>query len=497
MFDQTMEARVEVGERLRQAREARGLTLQEAAGEVRVVVPYLEALESGDEARLPSAVQARGFLRLYADFLGLSTEEMVADWEGRPLESAPASAEDEGTASIAGDAPGGATAELVEAENEEAISAFPLGEVTGEGSAGQAEDQAPEAATGPQGEVEAPAADEGFPAGSGGAAVPQRYGQMLREIGQRLRAAREGLGLRLEDAEVGVGTRKVFLEALETGDTAVFPSPIQARGVLEDYAAWLNLDVDSILDRFAEALEVRRQELNQRQNAARGVLTAPEEEGSHRFRGLFPANVVFGVVFFLGVAALLVWGFTHFTGASAGGTDQVSSISESLLRTATPEVTGSVSPSLQAPLGAGDLGVHATSLPGQVSSGNNSAPATVPTASVVVTAANNAPLQVVVSASQRVWMKVVADGQQRFAGRVAPGGVYTYSGYRQIELSTGSAAGLQVTFNGQDLGTLGQEGQVVTLLFSPQGMVTATPLPTATPVPTAKVSPTPNATAGH
>ncbi|NTW09337.1 MAG: helix-turn-helix domain-containing protein, partial [Anaerolineaceae bacterium] len=58
-----------IGDRLRTAREARGLTLQDVEKAIHIRVHYLQALEDDDFSRLPSKTQARGFLRLYADFL--------------------------------------------------------------------------------------------------------------------------------------------------------------------------------------------------------------------------------------------------------------------------------------------------------------------------------------------------------------------------------------------------------------------------------------------
>ncbi len=68
----------EIGDLLREAREARGHSLEDVEKATRIRVRYLEALESGDFGVLPSATQARGFLRNYALFLGLDAEAVVA-----------------------------------------------------------------------------------------------------------------------------------------------------------------------------------------------------------------------------------------------------------------------------------------------------------------------------------------------------------------------------------------------------------------------------------
>lgn len=65
-----------IGEILRKAREQLGLTLEEVERSTRIRRIRLEALERGEFDSLPSRVQALGFLRNYADFLGLDPEEL-------------------------------------------------------------------------------------------------------------------------------------------------------------------------------------------------------------------------------------------------------------------------------------------------------------------------------------------------------------------------------------------------------------------------------------
>jgi cytoskeleton protein RodZ len=66
-----------LGETLRQARLDKGVSLADAARETRIRRSYLEALEAEDVAALPPLVYTRGFLKTYAEYLGLSPEAMV------------------------------------------------------------------------------------------------------------------------------------------------------------------------------------------------------------------------------------------------------------------------------------------------------------------------------------------------------------------------------------------------------------------------------------
>src|ERR1051326_195841 len=66
-----------LGETLRQARLDKGVSLADAARETRIRRSYLEALEAEDLQALPPVVYTRGFLKTYAEYLGLSGEAMV------------------------------------------------------------------------------------------------------------------------------------------------------------------------------------------------------------------------------------------------------------------------------------------------------------------------------------------------------------------------------------------------------------------------------------
>lgn len=66
-----------VGERLREAREARGLTLEEVAAQTRIPVRHLTSLETGDWARLPAPTYSIGFAKNYAGAVGLDKPEIV------------------------------------------------------------------------------------------------------------------------------------------------------------------------------------------------------------------------------------------------------------------------------------------------------------------------------------------------------------------------------------------------------------------------------------
>ncbi|WP_322797027.1 helix-turn-helix domain-containing protein [Tepidiforma sp.] len=68
----------ELGSLLTRAREARGLTLEDAERDTRISRRYLQALESEQFEVIPAPVYARGFLRSYSQYLGLDPQEVLA-----------------------------------------------------------------------------------------------------------------------------------------------------------------------------------------------------------------------------------------------------------------------------------------------------------------------------------------------------------------------------------------------------------------------------------
>ncbi len=64
------------GEKLREAREAKGLTCSQVAEKTRILVQIVEDLEKEDFHRIAAPIYGRGFVRLYAEYVGLDPVEL-------------------------------------------------------------------------------------------------------------------------------------------------------------------------------------------------------------------------------------------------------------------------------------------------------------------------------------------------------------------------------------------------------------------------------------
>ncbi len=70
-----------LAQRMRDARETRGAALADVEKDTRIRRRYLEAIETGDWAQLPDGPPSRGFVRIYARYLGMDADQCVMDFE--------------------------------------------------------------------------------------------------------------------------------------------------------------------------------------------------------------------------------------------------------------------------------------------------------------------------------------------------------------------------------------------------------------------------------
>ena len=71
-----------LGEKLKSAREQRGATPSQAAAATRIKMQHIEAMEADQFQRISAPTYAKGFLRMYAEYLGLDPAPLVREFVG-------------------------------------------------------------------------------------------------------------------------------------------------------------------------------------------------------------------------------------------------------------------------------------------------------------------------------------------------------------------------------------------------------------------------------
>lgn len=83
-----------LGEKLRQARDERGISIAEVAEQTRISPHYLELIEQDDYRTLPGGIFNKGFVKSYAKYVGVDEAEALQDY-ARLISSQTNESEDE------------------------------------------------------------------------------------------------------------------------------------------------------------------------------------------------------------------------------------------------------------------------------------------------------------------------------------------------------------------------------------------------------------------
>ena len=472
-----------VGERLRAAREARNLSLVEAAAATSIRFNHLQELEDDHPEVFSSGVQARGFLRLYASFLNLDANELIALWNppaaaASPQESVTQNGEE--AASLPKDfehlekpyiedaiSSGASTEPDLEAQQKPEKEPKPgillplIQKIKAFFQRIPVPDKVREIAS----KVKLPALLP-KPKKAEIAETRETSQEIFKEIGTALREHRQIMDLSLADIEHFTNLKRMVLVAIEDGRFNDLPSTVQGRGMLNNYAKFLAMDDTAIMDRYARALLLQREERMPARKPPEPAVSVKVNLPEGLRRVLNP-DLVIGGALIVALFGFILWGASQMLADNAEEPTDAPSISQML------QVTPSVSPlpNLTETADAALTPAETTAIPGVIIAQSTPTP---------VATANAAPLQLYIIAHDRAFMRVAVDGVSAFDGRVIPNNVYTYSGNDLITLLTGNGAALEIYFNQDYLGKLGSVGEVVDLRFSLQGMQTPTPAPQLT-----------------
>ena len=74
----------------------------------------------------------------------------------------------------------------------------------------------------------------------------------MKEIGEKLKTAREEIGISLEEASTDLKIDEEQLNNLEMGNVDSFKDIINVKYLIRDYAKYLGLDVEKVIDEFNE-----------------------------------------------------------------------------------------------------------------------------------------------------------------------------------------------------------------------------------------------------
>ena len=253
----------------------------------------------------------------------------------------------------------------------------------------------------------------------------------LATFGEELRREREIRGISLKEIADATKISKRFLDAIERNDHKTLPAPVFTRGFVREYARYLGLNADEMVNRYNYAaagddriersahLDRLVPERSDRERAK------PKPAGIPSFFARIDRNVYILLVIVAALAALSVWALRHRKAAPAVDTSEVTHTAPPV-RAATPAVTTTATEP-KTPLQAADANT----------------------------------LTLTIEFIDDSWISLDADGKSVFNDDGKRGEKKTFEAKDRFRFRTiGNAAGVMLTINDVHIPTLGREGQV-------------------------------------
>lgn len=238
-------------------------------------------------------------------------------------------------------------------------------------------------------------------------------------LGEYLKGEREMKKISLRELAKNTRVREHLLKAIEEDRYDLLPSPIYVRGFLSAYAKYIGIDPHDVLLRYERFLK--------------GEPIIRSEPRPER-RALWNRTQIWTVAGVIAIT-LVVSYFLH----------------PYLSRP--PAEPTSVKPEAKETLPI---------IPNTQTSG-------------VSSVTEERPFSLELKAVEETWVRIQVNGQPRKEALFKPGEGSSYQAVNRIELMIGNAGGLDMIFSGRKVEKFGKSGEVVTLIFSHQGVERKSP----------------------
>lgn len=255
---------------------------------------------------------------------------------------------------------------------------------------------------------------------------PQAHSE-LATFGEELKREREIRGISLKEISDDTKISKRFLEALERNDHKTLPAPVFTRGFVRQYALYLGLNAEDMVNRYnyAAAGDDRIE-----QSAHLDRLVQPVTPPPPKRKGIPPVyarvdrNIYITIAIIIALAAVGWWAFRYKQQRNAE---------------------------------------QAEAKPIVVASSSAAAPKPQPVAAApAATITNPDTLHLTLDINDDSWITLEADGKTVVSDELKAGEHHTYEAKDRFRFKTiGNAGGVVVTINDVKAPALGRERQVV------------------------------------
>ena len=296
-------------------------------------------------------------------------------------------------------------------------------------------------------------------------------------IGDTLREERERQNLSIKDIEKGTSIRALYIEAIEKGDFGTLPGNAYTKGFIRSYANFLKMDAAAAVQQYNEENnpeEVAAKEAAKRAEEAaeaeqRAAYEKREAEKERSHSGLFGSGNDAGrtrperqvapsrqekrvsisdfesrvesshhrQTLIMGIVAVLV--------IAAGAYFLFGSEDETASKQPQTKVTTQAKKPAPAPAKQQEAAAKPAEEKKQYTD-----------------------VQVSAKFSERCWVSVKADGKTIFEGTIDEGTSKDWKAEKELKITAGNAGAVELTYNGENKGVLGGEGEVVEKTYALQ-----------------------------
>jgi transcriptional regulator with XRE-family HTH domain len=252
---------------------------------------------------------------------------------------------------------------------------------------------------------------------------PQAHSE-LASFGEELRREREIRGISLKEISDATKISKRFLEAIERNDHRTLPAPVFTRGFVREYARYLGLNVEEMVNRynFAAAGDDRIEKSAHLERLVQPPVIESKKKGIPPPYARIDRNVYILALIVVALLAVAWWAIQHRRGEL------------DLLRDTAPP------PAVT---------------PHQARAVTQPAPAPPPPA-------QPEPLKLTVELTDDSWIDLEVDGQSVMKDEYRRGTRETFEARESFRFKRiGNAAGVILMLNDKQIPPLGREGQVV------------------------------------
>jgi len=247
----------------------------------------------------------------------------------------------------------------------------------------------------------------------------------LKEIGEYLHRVREEKKISLKEVQEATKISMRYLEAIDRGDFEGIPGEVYRKGFLVNFANAIGLNGQEILQKYNQLKISKEDELRQVQNQmAIQESNTPHALDNEQLKGLY-LGIVVALIGILIVASFFLFPSYRKSNLDEENTSNVNSV--------TAKTSGK------------------TNKQGLI-----------------------APITVNAVFKENVWVQVKSDGDYLYgadgANFDASKSQQVWTAQRELIIKMGNPAGVVLSFNGKELGQLGERGKIKEVKLTPHGL---------------------------